>query len=319
MKQALSYLLVLGALVFGLIAWVRSVQQSDTAYVPRVTRPIWAAGGPAVAIDDGHWNSYTAVRGYGPFIQLLRADRYAVIESGSAASEDVLTNARVIVIANALGFRGVVRQVGRVARINLDGLAADAFTDPEVEQLDAWVKSGGSLLLAADPSPAGRAVRSLAERFGVRMRDAMVFDPEHSEQDDPTSIVFTREGKTLAQHPIAGPPGQADSLERVVTFGGQALEGPIHATQLLMLAGTAYERKRPGDDPDDRVAVPGLAQAVAMSHGRGKVVVLGDADVITSQVRAVGAINDRIGLQWRNSDNESFARRIMAWLSGAVE
>jgi hypothetical protein len=319
MKQAFLYLLVLSALVVGLIAWVRSVQQSDTSYVPRVTRPMWAGGGPAVAIDDAHWNTYTATRGYGPFSQLLRADNYTVIASGSAASPEVLTNAKVIVIANALGFRGVVRQVGQVARVNLDGLAADAFSDPEVEALDNWVKNGGSLLLAADPSPAGRAARSLAERFGVRMRDAMVFDPEHSEENDPTTVIFTREGKTLAPHPIAGPEGKAGSVERVVTFGGQALEGPVHATQLLMLSGTAYERKRPASNADDRVAVPGLAQALAMFHGRGKVVVLGDADVITSRVREVGAVNDRIGLQWRNSDNESFARRIVGWLSGAVE
>jgi hypothetical protein len=319
MKKTFCLLLLLGAIVAGLIVWVRSVRQYDMSYVPRVTQPMWTADGPAVAIDDGHWNAFTAARGYGPLDKLLRADRYRVIESGSAASPEVLTNAKVIVIANALGFRGVVRQVGQLARINLEGLAGDAFSDPEVEELDIWVKSGGSLLIAADPTPAGRAVRSLAERFGVRMRDAMVFDPEHSEQDDPTTIVFTREGKTLALHPIAGPAGTAESVRRVVTFGGQALEGPAHATELLMLSGTAYERKRPDGNADDRIPVPGLAQALAMHHGRGKVVVLGDADLMTSQVRDPGKINDRIGLQWPNSDNEFFARRIIGWLSGAVE
>jgi hypothetical protein len=319
MKQALFFILLVSAIVVGLIAFVRSVQQSDASYVPRVVRPMWATGGPVVAIDDGHWNGYTASRGYAPLSKLLRADRYTLIESGSAASPEVLTNAKVVVIANALGFRGVVQQVGQLARINLEGLAADAFTDPEVEQLDTWVKNGGSLLIAADPSPAGRAVRSLAERFGVKMRDRMVFDPEHSEKNDQTSIVFTRQGKTLALHPIAGSAGTPESLERVVTFGGQALEGPIHATELLMLSGTAYELKRPGGTSDDRTPVPGLAQALAMYHGRGKVVVLGDADVITSQVREAGKINDRIGLQWYNSDNEFFARRIIGWLAGAVE
>lgn len=319
MKKALFVILVLSAIVVGPIYLVRSVQQSDGSFVPRVVRPMWAAGGPVVAIDDGHWNAHTATRGYAPLVKLLRADRYTVIESGSASSSGMLANAKVIVIANALGFRGVVRQVGQLARINLEGLAADAFADAEVEQLDAWVKDGGSLLIAADPSPAGRAVRSLAERFGVRMRDRMVFDPEHSEESDQTSIVFTRQGRTLASHPIAGPAGKAESLERVVTFGGQALEGPVHATQLLVLSGTAYEVKRPDGNADDRTPVPGLAQALAMYHGRGKVVVLGDADVITSQVREAGKINDRIGLQWYNSDNEFFARRIIGWLSGAVE
>lgn len=318
MKQAIYGVLVASVIIAGLVFWLRTVQQADTAYVPRVTTPMWTGRGPTVAIDDAHWNSYTATRGYSPLTKLLQTDRYTVIESGSAASPDVLAKAKVVIIANALGFRGVVRQVGQLARINLNGLAADAFSDPEVEQLDAWVQNGGSLLIAADPTPAGRAIRSLAERFGVRMRDAMVFDPEHSEEDDQTIIIFTREGRTLAQHPIAGAPGTAGSVDRVVTFGGQALEGPVHATGLLVLAGTAYELDRPNGTADDRRPVPGLAHALALHHGRGKVVVLGDADLITSRVRAVGPGNERIGLQWRNGDNEMFTRRMMGWLAGAV-
>lgn len=319
MKQAFFTVLLAAVIVVLLIAWLRSVRQSDATYVPRVTTPMWTAGGPAVAIDDAHWNGFTATRGYGPLNALLQADKYTVIASGNAASPEVLATARVVIVANALGFRGVVRQAGQVARINLEGLAADAFSDPEVEQLDAWVQNGGALLIAADPSPAGRAVQSLADRFGVKMRDVMVFDPEHSEQDDPTAIVFTREGKTLAEHPIAGAAGKGVTVERVVTFGGQALEGPIHATELLMLAGTAYELDRPNGSADERTAVPGLAQALAMEHGRGRVVVLGDADLITSQVRAMGSANERIGLQWRNGDNELFTRRMLAWLAGAVK
>jgi hypothetical protein len=319
MKQAILFMLVLSAIIVGLIAWIRNVQTADTSYAPRVERRMWPDGGPTVAIDDAHWNSHTATRGYAPFAKLLRADGYNVLDSGNASSPEVLSNAKVVVVANALGFRGVVREVGQIARIDLEGLAADAFTDPEIEQLDVWVKNGGSLLIAAEPRPAGRAIQSLAERFDVTMRDAMVFDPEHSERDDQTIIVFTRQGRTMAQHPIIGLAKQRDSIERVVTFGGQALDGPPHATRLLMFSGTAYELKRPNGRTEDRIAVPGLAQALAMYHGRGKVVVLGDVDVLTSRVRTAGGLNDRVGLRWQNSDNELFARRIMGWLSGAVE
>ena len=319
MKQAFFGVLLAVVIVVLLIAWLRTVQQSDTAYVPSVTTPMWTTGGPAVAIDDAHWNGFTATRGYGPLNALLQADNYTVIQAGNVSSAEILANARVVVIANALGFRGVVRQAGQLARVNLEGLAADAFSDSEVEQLDAWVQNGGALLIASDPAPAGRAIQSLAERFGVKMRDVMVFDPEHSERDDPTAIIFTREGKTLAEHPIAGLAGKGVVAERVVTFGGQALEGPLDAIELLMLAGTAYELERPNGTAGERTAVAGLAQALALEHGRGRVVVLGDADLITSQVRAMGNANERIGLQWRNGDNELFTRRMFAWLAGAVK
>ena len=319
MKQAIVFMLVLSGIAVGLIMWIRNVQTADMSYVPRIERRIWADAGPTIAIDDAHWNSHTAARGFTPFAKLLQADGYTLIESGNVSSPEVLTNAKVVVIANALGLRGVVRQIGQMARMRLEGLAADAFTDAEIEQLDVWLKNGGSLLLVVEPGPSGGAVRSLAERLGVTMRDLTVFDPEHSEKEDQSMIVFTRRGRTLAQHPIAGPAGQRGTVERVVTFGGQALDGPPHATRLLMLSGTAYEMERPGGSVEDRRPVPGLAHALAMYHGRGKVVVVGDVDVLTSRVNTTGSLNDRIGLHWQNSDNELFARRIVAWLSGAVE
>jgi hypothetical protein len=318
MKQAIVFMLVLGAAAVGMIMWLRNIQTADTSYVPRIERRMWAAGGPTVVIDDAHWNSHTAARGFTPFAKLLQADGYTLIESNVSASP-VLESAKVIVIANALGLRGVIRQLGQMARMTLEGLEADAFTDAEIEQIDVWVKTGGSLLLAVDPGPSGGAVRSLAERFGVTMRDRTVFDPEHSEKEDPTMIVFTRGGRTLAQHPIAGAAGQRGSIERVITFGGQALDGPPHATRLLMLSGTAYEMERPGGGFEDRTPVPGLAQALALYHSRGKVVVVGDVDVLTSRVVTSGSLSDRIGLHRQNSDNKLFARRIMGWLSGAVE
>jgi hypothetical protein len=319
MKRAFFTMLLLGVVVVVLIGWLRSVQQADTTYVPRVSARTWPDGGPLVAIDDAHWNAHTAARGFAPFAKLLGADGYVIAGRGNVASPAVFGSAKVVVIGNALGFRGAIQQLGQMVSIGLDALAADALTDAEADQLETWVQEGGSLLLVAEQAPASRAVRSLAERFAVTMHDATVFDPDHSERDDPSTIVFTREGRTLAVHPITGTSGRADAISRVVTFGGQALDGPPHATKLLIFSGTAYELGSATAGPEDRRPVPGLAQALAIYHGRGKVVVLGDADVITSRLRSSAGLNDRVGLHWPNSDNELFARRIMAWLSGAVQ
>src|SRR5262245_48755072 len=167
MRRAILMLLPLGVVTAALIAWLLARTQADPSYAPHLTRPTWSSGGPAVAIDDAHWNMFTAVKGYAPFARLLLADGYTVLDKGNVASPEILGAAKIVVIANALGFRGVVRQVGEVAGVRLDAIAVDAFTDQEADRLEAWVGSGGSLLLVADHEPAGRAVRTVAERFGV--------------------------------------------------------------------------------------------------------------------------------------------------------
>lgn len=315
-RGAVKVVLLLTATA-GLIWWVRGVQQADPSYTPRIGGRTWPAEGPAVAIDDAHWNGHTAARGYGPFVKLLASDGYRVIHGGNVASPEILGSARVVVIANALGFRGVVRQLGQLARINLDALASDAFSDAEAARIEAWVREGGSLLLVADESPAGRAVQSLAGLFGVKMYDGAVSDPEQSEPEAQSLIVFSRETRTLGSHPIIAGASQADEVDRVVTFTGQALDGPAHASKLLMFSGTAYQSVRASGSAEDRVSVAGLAQALALTHGHGRVVVLGDAALLTSQVMSGGRDAAKIGLTWPNTDNERFARHIMQWLSRA--
>jgi hypothetical protein len=319
MKKAFFGSLLISAMLIALVVWVRNFSQADTGYVPRIATRMWPSGGPVVAIDDAHWNEYTATRGYVPFAKLLQEDGYVVVTRGNVASANVLASAKVVVIANALGFRGVIRQVGRLAKMNLEGLAADAFSDAEVAALESWVSNGGSLLLVADSTPAGRAVQSLAERFGVTMRDRMVFDPDHADRGETSNIVFTQASRTIGSHQLIGPPGRPASVDRVVTFDGQALEGPPHAVKLLMFSGTAYETTWPNPGPDARTPVPGLAQALLLYHGKGRVVVLGDAELLTSRIQNPTGMAERIGLQWAGSDNEQFVRRIMGWLSGAVE
>jgi hypothetical protein len=315
MKRAFLLIVALLAVTGAVLWWLRGVQQADPGYAPRVSSRTWTAGGPAVVIDDGHWNEHTAVRGFAPFAKLLTADGYTLIDHVDATAADALSSARVIVVANALGFRGVVRQVSQVVGLHFAGLAADAFSDRDADRLEKWVRDGGSLLLVADHTPAGRAMQSLADRFSITMHDGFVFDPEHAEPGEPSSVVFTREARTLGAHPIMD--RDQNSVDRVVTFGGQALDGPAFATRLLMFSGTAYQVPHPSAGREDRASVAGLSQALAFEHGRGRVVVVGDAAVLTSQVKSGGGSTLRIGLSWPNSDNEQFARNIMRWLSRA--
>jgi hypothetical protein len=312
MLRGFLILLLVLTLTGAIIWWLLGTQQADPTYVPQVVGRTWTNRRPTVVIDDRHWNAHTSVRGYAPFARLLAADGYATVEAGSATLIDALQAADVLVIANPLGIRGVIRQMGQLVGLSLDPLAADAFGPGEVEDIDTWVRDGGSLLLVADQKPAGRAAQTLAERFGVEMLDDYAIDPDRTEGDG--TIVFSRDRGTLGRHPILDGRSNPDRVNRVVTFTGQALRGPPHATPLLLFSQSAYSAPSQSESAE-QTSIARLAQGVALTHRRGRVVVLGEANVITSQLASMGGQNRRVGLAWPNADNERFARNIMRWLS----
>jgi hypothetical protein len=102
------------------------------------------------------------------------------------------------------------------------------------------------------------------------------------------------------------------AVNRVVTFGGQALEPPPGAAVLLRLSASATEVARAGDPPTTGQPVGGLAQAIAFERGRGRVVVLGDTHLLTADPVAGGPPT---GLAWAGTNNERFVRYVMRWLS----
>jgi hypothetical protein len=73
-----------------------------------------------------------------------------------------------------------------------------------------------------------------------------------------------------------------------------------------------------GDQKRTRVSygngVPayGRAQALALTYGRGRVVVVGEAACLTAQIDGEGA---RFGMNVSGNDNKQFVRNIMRWLA----
>jgi hypothetical protein len=59
---------------------------------------------------------------------------------------------------------------------------------------------------------------------------------------------------------------------------------------------------------------PGSSQGLAFTHGKGRVVVLGEAAMITAQ--KVEEL--RFGMQIPGNDNEAFALNIVRWLAGVL-
>ena len=208
----------------------------------------------------------------------------------------------ILVIANASG----AESMGDPAAQN------PAFTDIECEVLRQWVDGGGSLLLITDHAPMGSAALSLAKKFGVEMSTGATFDPANSAEDRPASLMFTRANKLLADHPITRGRDGSERISRVRTFTGQSLKGPPGSMPIMKLADTAVD-----NIDGNEVSAAGRSQGLAFAYGKGRVVVLGEAAMLSAQV--VGDGTFKMGMNAGGIDNKQLALNILHWLSGLLE
>jgi hypothetical protein len=304
------------------IAWATSGSETtDGSFEPRVAEPAFSGRlRPQVIIDGAHYNMHTASGSYGPFATLLQRDGYSVRASDAPLSSVVLARRRILVVANALGVRGVLYRPLSVARLErILPLPASAISRDEIAVVEAWVRGGGALLLVADDAPAGEAARSLAAAFGVEMTDWRTVDEHHH---DPVTgnwsfLVFSRANGLLQDHPIAQGRQPTEQVHRVMTFTGQALRAPAGAAPLLSLSPTARASPDRRSDGPPAQSAAGLAQAVALQHGLGRVVVVGDADALTARTsRLPNGTLLRFGMSRSDTDNRQFVLNVLHWLSG---
>ncbi|UHQ20571.1 DUF4350 domain-containing protein [Lysobacter sp. KIS68-7] len=299
--------LVVAGGAFGYEAWIS--QRADYGWRPTIDRPAFAQDtGPTVEIDHAHHNASTANwwGRFWPFGRLLRADGYRVVYNTSPFTAAALSQTQVLVIANASGgakpqFLGINLPWGGGA-----DRAAPAFDAREIEAIRQWVANGGALLLVADHAPFGAANASLAQAFGVRMHAGFAEVP--GEVSDP--LRFTRaNGRLDVAHPIVSGAGGGTPVSCVQTFTGQSIDGPADAAILMRLPGKAIETI--DDHGTLRPTRAGAAQGLAFTNGKGRVVVLGEAAMLTAQV----ADRTPFGMQLPGCDNMAFARNVLRWLS----
>jgi hypothetical protein len=295
--------------VVGTIVWIeRQLPRADASFAPAPRPPLAQGvepapivGGPRVAIDAAHHDGGRMLGLYAPLSKVVARDGFTVVENTQPFSAASLATIRVLVIADALGARWSF----------LPRASSPAFTDGEEQALDAWVRNGGSLLLVADAAPAGLAAARLARRFGVDMRGGRVFDPAHADPSGRATswIAFRREDNGVRSHPVTDGGDPDRRVRRAVAFTGQSLGVPAGATALLDLAPTARERLPDGRD----VGAAGRAMAVAVWHGQGRVVVVGESAMLTALLSGDGL---RFGMGWPGADDERFAVNAVRWLAG---
>jgi hypothetical protein len=300
MRTFISVVLVL--LTCGFVV---AQQQADPEFDVSVENPAYKKEGPRVMFDEAHHNFHTIEGRYKPFFDLLMNDGYRVVRNRQPFAKSMLSSFKVLVIANALG----------AEEDDDEGADSSAFTEEEIQVVHDWVKGGGGLLLIADHAPFGGAAAALASKFGVESSKGWTFDPENCVPGSPSHLLFSRENKLLASHPITEGRGEGERIDILRSFTGQSFKGPNESMPILKLADTAQDS--PDRERQTSVSAAGRAQAVALKFGKGRVVVQGEAAMLSAQL--AGAEKGQMGMNVPGYDNKQYALNLMHWLSGLLK
>ena len=261
--------------------------------------------------DEAHNNADTSLGRYKPFADLITSDGYRVMPGMRNFSKTALTGYDVLVIVNAAG-----------PESKKD---ASPFAEAECDAVRDWVTAGGALLIISDNAPFSAAVAKLSERFDVGLTNGYTVDTSkyNKETEDQSELVFTRVDGLLGEHPINMGRDATERINRIISFSGTSLKGPKGSVPFLKLADTAMDvlppdRKPTPDNPSPdhrQVSAAGRAQGVALTFSKGRIVVLGEAAMLTAQVALRGF---RFGMNLPGIDNRQLALNIMHWLSGLL-
>ena len=194
-----------------------------------------------------------------------------------------------------------------------------AFTDDECDAIREWVQSGGSLLLIADHAPMGAAAERLSLRFGVEMSRGFTADPSNYdvESDNEGFIKYNRENNGLGNHPILEGRNPSERISRITAFTGQSLKGPKDSVAFMKLSNTAIDAIIQIDGTVvSRSSAAGRAQGLALKFGKGRVVVLAEAAMLSAQV--IGPQKVKFGMNKPGTDNRQLALNIVHWLSRLI-
>jgi hypothetical protein len=282
-------------------------QVADPNFDTKVTHPAYTKNGPKVLFDEAHNNFHTASGRYKPFADLITNDGYQVTPNKEKFSAETLKGFDFLVISSALG----------AAQMNLAEAANPAFTEAECDAVRDWVSRGGALLLIADHAPMGAANQILGDRFGVNMSKMFTIDNENfdKESNNPGFIIYTRESGRLADHAITRGRNDSERVNKIIAFTGQSLKGPAGSFAFMKLADSAVDALPGGNATQTSAA--GRAQGIAITSGKGRVIVLGEAAMLSAQL--AGPNKMAVGMNRAGIDNRQLALNIVHWLSGALK
>jgi hypothetical protein len=287
-------------------------QTGDDQWIPTVANPEFTRDdGPLILVDAAHGNFHTIDGRFSAFGELLRLDGYRVHSADAAVTLELLKDAGVFVIANAI----------------YDGDDAESelptpyvFTPDEISAIVDWVDNGGSLLLIADHMPFPGATANLANEFGVVFHNGFAM----KSATEGGIFSFTRSSGLLADHPITRGRTELEKIESLTSFTGQAFHYASEV-QPLMYMPDDWQVLMPIEEWEFDAYTPamstrGLIQGGVLRHGAGRVAIFGEAAMFTAQTAIRDGIVRHVGMNHPSApENAQFVLNLMHWLSGRLD
>lgn len=294
--------------LYGCNSGKQSYQVYDKEFIPEIAHPQFLEGrGPNVFIDEGHHNYHTMNGSYKPFADLLRRDGYQVYPHKGLFTRQSLGNVDILVISNAI-------HASNLQSWSLP--TPSAFSDHEIDLLNNWVKSGGSLWLIADHMPIPGATEKLALSFGFKLMNGFAYGP-----DKKSRIKFSHDQGTLIDHIITRGMNNNEHVKSVYTYTGHAFQIPKEAEAILVFEGGSYSlNPRQAfrfDKETTRFDITGWSQGAVRKYGNGRIAVFGEAAAFTAQI--TGSKRIKAGINSPDAPyNLQFVLNIVHWLSGIL-
>jgi len=329
------------------VSAAQAQQMADSSFHPAVAHPAYQGAGPRVAIDQAHRNFHTAAGRYRPFAELLRLDGYRVEALDARFSPESLRGVDVLIIANALGAEGpaaydtpafTADEVQAVRDWVESGgslllIADHAPYGAAAETLARAFGAGMSKAFTQDVAAANNAGNPTFLRF-TRDNGLLGDHPitRGRDQAERVSVVQTFTGQSLTVPPGAtpllvlspsamdrAPPSRAAAESRAERVGRlrdsimaeMAKSGGIGDTAIVIRVPAAQAGR-----PPELTSAAGRTQGMALEVGRGRVVILGEAALLSAQVLVIpGRPTARMGLNVPGTDDQQFALNVMHWLT----
>ena len=254
----------------------------DGGYRPLLRKPAFSRNGPVILLDEGHQNQ---VFNEG-LVRLATADGYKVRRSQSKFTAELLQKANILVILEP-GIRGAVES---------PMAPPPAFTDEEAAVVHDWIADGGALLFALNGFAAGR--HSVLTKLGVEFSLGVITDSQLRKASDTpgsTENVFSGEQFLSSSHKIILGREPTEQVRSVVLAGMNGIKTkPEGAASLLQCSEDAQFNPDPrqirvvakSDAVSSKawslVPAPHAPIAIAYTVGKGRVVVLGDARMVSA-------------------------------------
>jgi hypothetical protein len=325
----------------------RAQQGPDTTWTPTIARPAYTANGPRVGIDEAHLNFHTATGNYRPFATLLRRDGYRVSANTAPFTRQSLAAFDVLVIANARGGTGLdalfspaftaeectaVRewvQAGGSLLLIADhapfGTAAEALSLRfGVEMSKGWAfdstagnSQGNPTFLRYDRENGLLGTHPILQGRdeGERVSRVVSFTGQSLSVPAGAEVLLRLSPTAQDRQPPTREEAQAQAArrQRMVdsVVAAMRARGGADSTTTAVLATPMRD-----DSPQRFASAAGRAQGLALTVGSGRVVILGEAAMLSAQVVNIpGREPMRMGMNVPGSDDQQFALNVLHWLS----